>query len=63
MNILEHYVKEIHSIECVEMPFETDEKWVKVNFTVDCYGRINRTELVITISEWHEICENGYYMA
>lgn len=58
MNILKHYIKEIHSVE------ELSSGLIKVNLTVDCYGIVNKTEkYFIQKDDWERAKEQGYYMA
>ncbi|WJV31719.1 hypothetical protein QTG56_24085 (plasmid) [Rossellomorea sp. AcN35-11] len=41
MNVLEHYIKEIHSVDPYDVSFDTKEfahkKFVKVDVTTNCY--------------------------
>ena len=65
MNLLEHYIKEVHSVdECIE-------EWVKefpgiefvdVDLTYDCHGCIEREVHCWDVNEWNEIKEQGYFM-
>lgn len=66
MNLLENYIKEIHS----EKPYTEewtkkfpDRKFVEVDITVDSYGGIKRIQDVYNTVEWDEIKKKGYYMA
>lgn len=65
MNLLEHYIKEIHSVK------EYNEEWTKefpdtqfieADITYDCYGTIERKKHVWNINTWNRIKENGYFM-
>lgn len=65
MNILEHYIKEIHSVkECKEEWTKEfpGEKFVSVDLTYDCYGCIERREHCWKESYWKQIQEQGYFM-
>lgn len=57
MNILKHYIKEIHSVE------ELSNGLIKVNLTVDCYGSVREIETQFPKDKWKEVKEQGYYMA
>lgn len=66
MNILEHYIKEIHSVEPYEESWTKDfpqKKFVKVDFTHDCHGSVRRTTVVFDTDEWEEVRKQGYFMA
>ena len=65
MNLLEHYIKEIHSVEVC------NEKWVqefpdriimKIDLTCDCYGRISRDIYYWRKEMWEDIKQQGYFM-
>lgn len=66
MNLLEHYIKEVHSVK------ECNEEWTKefpgecfveVDMTYDCYGCIERRTHTFKISMWEQVKEQGYFMA
>ena len=65
MNLLEHYIKEIISVEDLRI----DEEWakgksyVKVKMVISCYGHIETVERISTKKEWIEAESNGYYLA
>ncbi len=66
MNLLEQYIKEIHS----EVPYEAewmskfpDKKFVKVDVTTDCYGRLKRAKHIFDTKEWARYKTQGYWMA
>lgn len=65
MNLLEIYIKKIHSVE----PYNTewtrefpDKEFVKVDVTTDCYGNVRREQRVFNTQEWEEIKKKGYWM-
>ena len=66
MNLLEHYIKEVHSVKeyneewTKEFP---DEKFVRVDITYDCYGSIERNFHVWNTDAWNRIKKKGYFMA
>ena len=61
MNLLEHYIEEIHSVQKIE------RKWgvvILADLTVNCYGVISRTTTTFgSVNEWERIKKQGYYMA
>lgn len=69
MNLLEHYIKEVHSVTDVTK-FYSDkarcplkEPLYEVDLTYDCYGRITRKIRCFFKSEWEEAKSKGYFMA
>ena len=48
MNLLEHYIQEVHSIEDVTSQYEEvvgrklEQPALKVDITIDCYGVVER---------------------
>ncbi len=66
MNILENYIKEIHSVKPYTEDWTKDfpdREFVEVDITVNCYGCIERKRDVFSTKEWEEIKEQGYYWA
>lgn len=62
MNLLEHYIVEIHSVEKAKQEEWMDGTYVKVDLTRDCYGNEKRQVNVYPLSYWKEIKSKGYYM-
>lgn len=64
MNILEHYIVEIHSVKpyteewTKEFP---DNKFVEVDCTSDCWGSVERLTHIWTVKELDKHKEQGYY--
>ena len=64
MNLLEHYIKEVISIEELKI----NETWakgidfVKVKITTNCYGDIRTEEKIFTVLEWNYVAKAGYYL-
>jgi hypothetical protein len=64
MNLLEHYIKKVISIE----EFKIDETWakgidfVKVKIITNCHGNIRTEERTFTVQEWNSITKVGYYL-
>ena len=56
MNLLEHYIEEIHSEEIKE------ENLVEVDMTTLCYGTTKREINVYPKDYWEEKKQKGYYM-
>lgn len=69
MNLLEHYIKEVHSIEDAThyfeelLGFEPSELIYKIDLTYDCYGHIERDVKFFYKSEWDIVKKDGYFMA
>ena len=75
MNLLEHYIKEIISVEDVTKEWENfmrkddpnfveNDPMLKVEMIVSCYSNmIYGTIKPLHKSEWDKIQEQGYYMA
>lgn len=57
MNLLEHYILEIHEI----IPGTEDA--IIVIVTCDCYGRVEKIKHPTTRSQWDEDVKRGYFMA
>ena len=62
MNLLEHYIEEIHSEEEVERKDWMEEPFIRVDMTIDCYGNIERKTNIYPLSFWESIKRVGYYM-
>ena len=64
MNLLEHYIMEVISIE----EFKIDETWatgidfVKVKIITNCHGDIRTDERTFTVQEWNSITKVGNYL-
>ncbi len=69
MNLLEHYIKEVHSVDDVTNKFEEkngylpSEPLLKVDLTYDCCGQITRETRFFFRSEWEGAKLKGYFMA
>ena len=74
MNLLEHYIKEVISVEDVTKEWENfirkdtpnfveTNPMLEVKMLVNCYGNIEETIERLHKSEWDKIQEQGYYMA
>lgn len=65
MNLLEHYIKDILSVEeySAEWTKEFPERsFVKVKITYECYGRVETGIHVWNTDQWESIQQKGYFM-
>lgn len=64
MNILEHYIAEVHNVKPYTEEWTKDypKQFVKVDVTGDCYGTKKRFERIWTTDEWREILNKGYWL-
>lgn len=69
MNLLEHYIKEIHNVEDVSDKYETairhkpKEPLYEVDITVDCYGVVERMRKIMSKSALEQAKKHGYFLA
>ena len=69
MNLLEHYIKEIHSVQDVSDKYEKairhkpKEPLYEVDVTFDCYGVVERTRTFMAKSEFEQAKKQGYFLA
>ena len=69
MNLLEHYIKEIHNVQDVSDKFvratgsKPKEPLYEVDVTVDCYGVVERTRKIMSKSEFEQAKKQGYFLA
>ena len=69
MNLLEHYIKEIHSVQDVSDKYEKaigrkpKEPLYEVDVTVDCYGVVERKRRFMNKSEFEQAKKQGYFLA
>lgn len=69
MNLLEHYVEKIYSVEDVTKEFEKKightphENLYKVDMDINCYGVKERVKKSMFEKEYLFMKKNGYYMA
>ena len=69
MNLLEHYIKEIHSARDITEEFaehcgyEPDEPLFEVDLTYDCYGIVTREKRTFWKSDFENVKKEGYFMA
>ena len=59
MNLLEHYIKEIHETK----EFEKYPDLMEIDVTCNCYGSIQRVKHLTDKKQWQIDLENGYFMA
>ena len=58
MNVLEHYIKEVHGIK----EFEKHPDIIEVDVTCDCWGNIQRIKHLTDKKQWEIDLENGYFL-
>ena len=69
MNLLEHYIKEIHNVQDVSDKFASStgrkpkEPLYEVDVTVDCYGVVERDRRFMDKSEFEQAKKQGYFLA
>ena len=69
MNLLEHYIKEIHNVEDVSDNYEKairhkpKEPLYEVDVTFDCYGVVERKRIIMSKSELEQAKKQGYFLA
>ena len=69
MNLLEHYIKEIHSVQDVSDKFaratgrKPKEPLYEVDITVDCYGVVERKREIMSKSDFEQTKKQGYFLA
>lgn len=69
MNLLEHYIEEVYSVEDITEEFKKIvghspcRPMVKAKMKINCYGAKEDTEHTFFIDEWEEAKKQGYYMA
>ena len=69
MNLLEHYIKEIHNVQDVSDKYERTirqkpkEPLYEVDVTVDCYGVVERMRKIMNKSEFEQAKKQGYFLA
>ena len=69
MNLLEHYIKEIHSVQDVSDKYEKairqkpKEPLYEVDITFDCYGVVERMKKIMSKSALEQAKKQGYFLA
>ena len=69
MNLLEHYIKEIHNVENISDKYEKairqkpKEPLYEVDITVDCYGVVERLRKFMSKSALEQAKKQGYFLA
>ena len=69
MNLLEHYIKEIHSVQDVSDKYEKatgrkpKEPLYEVDVTVNCYGAAELKREFMSKSEFEQAKKQGYFLA
>ena len=69
MNLLEYYIKEIHSVQDVSDNFaratghKPKDPLYEVDITVNCYGVVERKRELMSKSEFEQAKKQGYFLA
>ena len=69
MNLLEHYIKEIHNVQDVSDKFaratghKPEEPLYEVDITADCYGVVERMKKIMIKSALEQAKKQGYFLA
>ena len=69
MNLLEHYIKEIHNVQDVSDKYEEaighkpKEPLYEVDVTFDCYGVVERKREIMSKSDFEQTKKQGYFLA
>ena len=69
MNLLEHYIKEIHNVQDVSDKYEKairqkpKEPLYEVDVTFDCYGVVERIKKIMSKSALEQAKKQGYFLA
>ena len=69
MNLLEHYIKEVHSVNDITDKFEEhcgykpDEPFLEVDLTYNCYGLEKRCRKSFWKSNWETVKKEGYFLS
>jgi hypothetical protein len=59
LNLLEHYIKEIHS----EKEIDDYPNMIEVDVTSNCWGSVQRSKHITSKVQWQIDVEKGYYLA
>lgn len=65
MNLLEHYIEEIHSEQEFKYEILNDDfvALVEADVTINCYGVVERVKTTMAKDKWLKAKELGYYLA
>lgn len=63
MNILEQYIERIISEKAYKEEWTKayNDKFVRVNMIVNCYGSKSEVNKIFTVDKWKEVKEQGFY--
>ena len=64
MNLLEHHIKEIISVEPYEAEWtkKHDKKFLEIQVVTDCHGCIEESSTIESEDNWDKIKEQGYFL-
>ena len=69
MNLLKHYIEEIHSVQEISNKFEKatgikpKEPLYKIDVTVNCCGAVERKREIMRKSKFEQAKKQGYFLA
>lgn len=69
MNITEHWITKVHSVEDVTKKYEElvgrklEQPALKVDITINCYGQKRRKTEYFLKAEWENTLKQGFYLA
>ena len=63
MNLLEHYILKVHSINVLQPPSATSPPLIEVDVTCDCWGSVSRVKHTTTRERWEAELQQGYFLA
>lgn len=69
MNITEHWITKVHSVEDVTKKYEElvgrqlEQPALKVTMKINCYGTEEKTTQYFLQKEWEHALKQGYYIA
>ena len=59
MNLLEHYIIKVYSVE----DYDSEQNYVLVDLSCNCYGVIQRVYHITTRQQWEIDKKRGFYLA
>lgn len=69
MNITEHWITKVHSVEDVTKKYEElvgrqlEQPALKITMKINCCGKEEKTTQYFLQKEWEHTLKQGYYMA
>jgi hypothetical protein len=59
MNLIEHFIIEVHEIK----EFDDYPNIIEVDVTTNCYGAIQRAKQCFSKEKWQKAIAQGYFLA